>query len=160
MKALLCIGKLVRLELVEPDTDKEANLRLKNKWLAWDGRNLHICTVTGTTAAKLPAGLRAKHAKFHNAQPKGQPFTAECPTPKGGTKMLGLIKALVYVVPRKINSPEKNPYNWHHAFGDTGHEGGDYPKKVMPALVKDVAGNLFFKRRKGNIYSVDQWLRG
>ena len=71
------------------------------------------------------------------------------------------MKALVYTVPRKINSPEKNPYQWHHAFGDTGHKGGDhYPERVMPALMKDQKGNLFFKRRPGNIYKVDQWIRG
>lgn len=156
MKALLCIGRLVKLELLAP----AARVSLKNKWLAWDGRNLHICTVKGTMQAKLPSALVKKHAKFHNAAPKGNPFCAECPSPKGATKQIGLIKALVYTVPRKINSPEKNPYHWHHAFGDTGHAGGEYPETVMPALVKDSVGNLFFKRRRGNIYKVDQWLRG
>lgn len=160
MKSLLCIGRLIRLELVEPDSDKVATLRLKNKWLASNGRDLYICTVKGATTAKLPSGIRAKHKKFHNAEPKGKPFVGECPTKSGSTKVLGLIKALVYTVPRKINSPEKNPYLWHHAFGDTGHEGKEYPKKVMPALLQDSKGNLFFKRRAGNIYRVDQWLRG
>ena len=160
MKSLLCIGRLIKLELVEPDSDKVATLRLKGKWLASNGRDLYICTVKGNTTAKLPAGIRKKHTKFHDAPPKGQPFIGDCPTKSGPTKVLGLIKALVYTVPRKINSPEKNPYLWHHAFGDTGHEGKEYPKRVMPALLKDAKGNLFFKRRPGNIYRVDQWLRG
>jgi len=30
----------------------------------------------------------------------------------------------------------------------------------MPALVRDSRGNLFIKRRKGNIFTVDTWLRG
>lgn len=156
MRALLCIGRLVSLTLAKPGK----TIRLKNKWLAWDGRNLHICTVTGTTKALLPASLAKKHATFHNAPPQGNPFTAECPKPSKGAQQLGLVKGLVYTVPRKIDSPEKNPYLWHHAFGDTGHEGGAYPEKVMPALLKDAKGNLFFKRRRGNIYRVDQWLRG
>lgn len=161
MRALLCIGKLIKLELVEESSDREAKLSLKDKWLAWDGRNLHICTVKGTTNARLPANIAGKHRKFHNADPQGKPFVAECPSPSGKTSRVGLVKALVYTVPRKINSPEKNPYHWHHAFGDTGHKGGDhYPKSVMPALMKDQKGNLFFKRRNGNIYKVDQWIRG
>ncbi len=156
MKALLCLGKLIKLELA--DGKKPS---VKNRWLAWDGRNLHICTVKGTTKASLPSAITAKHRKFHGQDPKGQPFVGDCPTPVGRCTQVGLVKALVYTVPRKINSPEKNPYQWHHAFGDTGHEGGDsYPERVMPALMKDQKGNLFFKRRPGNIYKVDQWIRG
>ena len=155
MKALLCIGRLTKLEL-----QPRGSIGLRNKWLAWDGRNLHICTVSGTMRAKLPAAITAKHRKFHDAPPKGEPFRGDCPKMQGKLTEIGLVKALVYIVPRKINSPQKNPYKWHHKFGDTGHEGGSYPERVMPMLVKDQAGNLFFKRRKGNIYSVDQWLRG
>jgi hypothetical protein len=156
MRALLCLGKLIKLEL-----NDGRKLSLKNRWLAWDGRNLHVCTITGTTKASLPSAITAKHRKFHGQNPKGEPFVAECPTKTGAAKLLGLVKALVYTVPRKINSPEKNPYQWHHAFGDTGHKGGDsYPEKVMPALLKDAKGNLFFKRRPGNIYKIDQWIRG
>jgi hypothetical protein len=155
MRALLCLGKLIKLEFAD---GRKASV--KNRWLAWDGRNLHICTVKGTTKQKLPAAVVAKHRTFHDADPKGQPFIGDCPTPVGRLTQVGLVKALVYTVPRKITSPEKNPYQWHHAFGDTGHEGGNYPEKVMPALVKDQKGNLFFKRRPGNIYRVDQWIRG
>ena len=35
-----------------------------------------------------------------------------------------------------------------------------YTPKVMPALCQDSKGNLFIKRRKGNIFTVDTWLRG
>lgn len=160
MKTLLCIGRLVRLELVEKDSDREASISPKGKWLAWDGKNMHICTVTGQTAAKLPETVRKRHEKFHNRAPQGRPFTADCPTPSGKLVFLGLLKALVYKVPKKVSSPNKNPYLWHHNFGDTGHKGGEYPKTVMPAMMKDQKGNLFIKRRKGNIYTVDEWLRG
>jgi hypothetical protein len=156
VKALLCIGKLIKLELIKPNR----KMSLRNKWLAWDGRNLHVCTVHGVMKSRLPSALLAKHRKFHNADPKGEPFKGDCPTRQGGIKALGLVKALVYTVPRKIRSPEKNPYRWRHKFGDTGHEGGSYPEKVMPALEVDQAGNLFFKRRPGNIYKVDQWIQG
>jgi hypothetical protein len=106
VKALLCLGKLVKLEVVEVDSDREANLSIKNKWLAWDGRNLHICTVKGTTTAKLPAAIASRHKKFHNAGPRGKPFVGECPSPVGRCTQLGLVKALIYTVPRKISSPE------------------------------------------------------
>ena len=160
MKALLCLGKLTKLGVVQVDSDREASMRLKNTWLAWDGRNLHICTVKGTTTAKLPATVVARHKKFHTVGPRGKPFVGDCPTPVGRCTLLGLVKSLIYTVPRKISSPEKNPYRWNHAFGDTGHAGGEYPKRVMPALVKDQNGNLFIKRRKGNIFKVDDWIRG
>lgn len=159
MKALLCLGRLLKLELI--CGDRVGNLNLKGKWLAWNGRNLLICTVKRQIQCPLPADVRRKHRKFHNADPQGKPFLADCPSPLGGLRRCGLIKSLVYVVPRKIKSPEKNPHHWHHAFGDTGHKGGDsYPERVMPALMKDARGNLFFKRRRGNIYKVDQWIRG
>ena len=155
MRALLCLGKLVKLELNE---GKKASV--KGRWLAYDGRNLHICTVTGTSKAKLPAAVARRHRKFHGMDPKGEPFCGDCPSPHGKLKQLGLLKALVYTVPKKINSPEKNPYHWHHAFGDTGHAGGTYPESVMPALMQDERGNVFIKRRKGNIFKVDDWIRG
>jgi hypothetical protein len=68
---------------------------------------------------------------------------------------------LVYEVPQTVRSPGKNPYQWHHAFGDTGHKGGKaYSTAVMPWLARDSKGNLFFVRRQGNIFNVDSWLRG
>lgn len=154
MKALLCLGKLALLRVI----GKKVSVR--KKWLAWDGRNLHICTVSGTVRAKLPSGLVAKHRKFHRVPPQGLPFKGDAPTPKGKLTHIGLLRGLVYTVPRQIRSPEKNPYRWDHKFGDTGHNGGDYPESVMPMLMKDSAGNLFIRRRKGNIYSVDEWIRG
>lgn len=85
----------------------------------------------------------------------------DAPSPTGVLAKVGLVKSLTYEVPTRIRSPEKNRYRWHHAFGDTGHKGGDtYPERVMPALLRDARGNLFIKRRPGNIFTVDTWLRG
>lgn len=161
MRALLCLGRLKQLELLDPASGRTATIRPQKKWLAWDGRNLHICTVTGTLpGAKLPAKIITKHQQFHNQPPKGKPFKADCPTKRGAIRRVGLISALVYTVPKSIKSPTKNPHLWHHAFGDTGHKGGKYPTKVMPELIADATGNIFIKRRKGNIYNVDDWIRG
>lgn len=133
----------------------------KGKWLAWDGKQFQICNVKGQVNAELPPNIVQRHKKFHAANPQGKPFLASMPDRGPTVKNVGLLKSLVYYVPSKIRSPGKNKYLWHHAFGDTGHKGGDsYPTSVMPMLQSDSAGNLFIKRRPGNIFRVDNWLRG
>lgn len=162
MKALLSIGRLTSVELLDPDTGKVATIRPKGKWLAWDRakKNFAVCTIKGRTTARLPTGVIKQHSKFHNAPPGLGALTGNNPAASGALKPLGLVKALVYVVPKNIHSPNKNGSIWHHSFGDTGHRGGAYSPKVMPLLMQDRNGNLFFKRRRGNIYRVDEWLRG
>lgn len=160
-RALLCIGQLRDLELYDPRSGRTTHLKPKGKWLAWDGKQFQICNVQGQVNATLPSKVVAKHRKFHAANPKGQPFLGSMPDRGPTVRDVGLLKSLVYYVPSKIRSPGKNKYLWHHAFGDTGHKGGDsYPIKVMPMLQRDSAGNLFIKRRAGNIFRVDTWLRG
>ncbi len=160
-RALLCVGQLRQLEIYDPRTGRSGVFSPKGKWLAWDGKQFQICNVKGQVNASLPSKLVAKHRKFHNANPVGKPFLASMPDRGPTIKNVGLLKSLVYYVPSKIRSPGKNKYLWHHAFGDTGHRGGDsYPTKVMPMLQRDSAGNLFIKRRPGNIFRVDNWLRG
>ncbi len=160
-RALLCIGQLRDLELYDPHTNRTAHIKPKGKWLAWDGKQFQICNVRGQVNATLPSSVVAKHRKFHAANPQGKPFLASMPDRGPTVRDVGLLKSLVYYVPSKIRSPGKNKYLWHHAFGDTGHKGGDsYPIKVMPMLQRDSAGNLFIKRRAGNIFRVDNWLRG
>lgn len=160
-RALLCIGQLRDLELYDPKTGRTGHLKPKGKWLAWDGKQFQICNVKGQVNASLPSNIVAKHRKFHASNPQGKPFLASMPSRSSSVKNVGLLKSLVYYVPSKIRSPGKNKYLWHHAFGDTGHKGGDsYPTKVMPMLQRDSAGNLFIKRRPGNIFRVDNWLRG
>ena len=134
-------------------------------WLAWEprARRFHICKPKAQRAgaAGLSPAIKAAHKKFHS-EAASKALVADVPSPKGKLKALGLLKALVYRVPsRMVLSPEKNPYAWHHAFGDTGHKGGaGYPDRVKPQLCQDEAGNLFICRRKGNIFTVDTWLRG
>ena len=161
-KALLGIGHLTGLEILDPKTGRVTKKTLRGKWLAWDTarRAFHICTARKSAGGSLPASIRKAHRKFHAAESRSA-VLADVPASAGGEQQIGLIKALTYRVPPKVNSPEKNPYHWHHAFGDTGHKGGDsYPEKVMPALVRDRRGNLFIRRRPGNIFRVDTWLRG
>ncbi len=161
-RAFLNIGLLKSLEILDPASGKTSQIKLSKRWLAWNStkKNFEICVVQGTANATLPSKVQAQHHRFHQANPNSTPFVAECPTPVGNVRAVGLVRALVYYVPKKIESPGKNKDLWHHAFGDTGHAGGDYPEKVMPLLLRDSRGNLFFKRRKGNIFRVDQWLRG
>lgn len=155
MKSVTTLGKLVSIEIKDGK-----KMSFRNKWLCWDGRNLLIATVkSGKAKAKLDSKSAARHKRFHGESSVGA-MLGDIPDKVGKVTEVGLVEALTYTVPRKIKSPEKNPYHWHHAFGDTGHRGGKYPDKVMPMLVKDEAGNLFIQRRKGNIYRVDSWIRG
>lgn len=161
-KALLGIGLLTSLEILDPKTGRTTTRIVRGKWLAWDTgrRAFHICTVKGRAGQGLPAGVAKAHRRFHAANPRAT-VAADVPASAGGEQQVGLVKALTYRVPQQVESPEKNPHLWHHAFGDTGHKGGDaYPQRVMPALVRDRAGNLFIRRRPGNIFRVDTWLRG
>lgn len=160
---LLGIGRLARLEVVQPGAKDNPPrvIKPRNVWLAWDTGRRAFCIgrlVRKAKGAKVPSALAKRHAKFHNAEPSGM-SVLDVPNPGRGLKMVGLLKALVYTVPKHIRSPEKNRYIWHHAFGDTGHKGGDYPESVMPALKTD-GKNWFIVRRPGNIFNVDEWLRG
>lgn len=162
MRALLAIGTLHDLEVERGG--KTTHLKPRGCWLAWDrgAKAFHIVKAKRRQSglAGLPASILAAHRKFHDSDPLGA-MVAEVPVAKGKVTEIGLLRALVYRVPRQVKSPEKNPYVWHHAFGDTGHKGGkNYPDRVKPMLVRDAAGNYFIRRRPGNIFTVDQWLRG
>ncbi len=171
--SLLGIGYLTSLEVLDAKTGRARTVKPRGKlWLGWltSAKNYRVCTVAKNGQTKFsrehlvgtgmaPAVVRA-HRRFHQAPPRGA-ITVDMPDPSGPLKQLGLLKALTYSVPKKVKSPDKNRYLWRHAFGDTGHKGGDtYPTKVMPALMQDAKGNLFIKRRPGNIFTVDSWLRG
>lgn len=159
-KQMLTIGTLLSMTIVQKTGSRSEKISFRNKYLLWDGRNFHIAKRTGKSSAKLNGAVAKKHKKFHNAKANGC-MEGEIADQVGSLTEVGLVESLLYAVPRSIKSPGKNPYRWDHAFGDTGHKGGStYPKKVMPALMEDEAGNLFIKRRKGNIFRVDTWLRG
>lgn len=162
MKQLVTIGRLVNVEIYDPKSKKTTKRAVRGKWLATSphGRDLLVCKVTGRSTAKVSAEVRKRHRKFHAAEPKGT-MAGELPEPAGKLTELGLLKALTYTVPQsKIKSPEKNPYHWHHAFGDTGHRGGTYAPRFYPQILKDSQGNLFIRRRKGNIFKTTDWIRG
>jgi hypothetical protein len=159
--ALVGLGTLESLEVLSGGRVRKLGMR--GRWLGWDtgNRRFAICRVVSNAGGrKLPTSVVKAHRRFHSEAPKTA-VVADVPDPIGRLQQVGLVKALTYIVPRRINSPEKNPYRWHHAFGDTGHKGGNsYPERVMPALMRDARGNLFIKRRPGNIFRVDTWLRG
>jgi hypothetical protein len=162
MKQLMTLGRLVSLEVYDPDTGKTKKRSFRGKWLCTDasGKQLLICVVKRKASQGLSPAVKQRHQRFHNAAPKGA-WEGEHPDQVGKLQQIGLVKALTYSVPQsKIKSPEKNPYHWHHAFGDTGHKGGKYPVKVYPQLLEDEAGNLFIRRRSGNIFRTTDWIRG
>jgi len=162
-KSLLCIGQLRAIEVVLPDGSVKA-AACKKHWLAWDGRQYQICYVKGSVKTTLPRNIVARHKKFHGVAPQSNPFYAMMPDRGPTIKNVGLLKSLTYYVPTQIRSPGKNKYLWHHDFGNTvaGQKtpDGGYPTKLMPMLQRDSTGNLFIKRRPGNIFRVSNWLRG
>lgn len=163
MKHALCIGKLTHLEVIQPGGGRPRTIRLRDRWLAWEPgkRRFHICRVTGRAEINPTKPVAKAHRRFHAAAPKGGSFKAEAPDAAGRLTDVGLLRSLVYEVPNDIRSPDKNRYKWHHAFGDTGHQGGtDYPERVMPALKRTAKGEYVIVRRPGNIFRVDTWLRG
>ncbi len=160
--SLVGLGTLESLEVIQPGSTRVDVLRARNCWLGWDPthRRFAFCRVVGKTTKTLSPRVRKAHRRFHTEAPSST-VVADVPAPAGRLRQVGLVKALTYIVPRRVNSPEKNPYRWHHAFGDTGHKGrGDYPERVMPALMRDAKGELFIKRRPGNIFNIDTWVRG
>jgi hypothetical protein len=148
-RSLMQLGRVVNVEL-----DNGSLVTPSRKLiLAWGNRKLHLCIPAKGNPGSLSSNVRDMHRKFHGADP-GRAIVADCPTPKGGTKTLGLIKAITYQA-TGINSPAKKRHNWRHLFGDTGHEGREsHPKSLMPAMVQDAAGNVFIRRRAGNKYTV------
>lgn len=166
MESVLGIGRLTSLELFDPQSGRSRTIAIRGKYLAWrpKARAFSICTIVKKYAGRVSPSIEKAHRKFHLA-PSRRALVINRPEPKGALKQVGLIKALTYFTPNPsaldgINSPSKNNANWHHAFGDTGHRGGTYTPKVMPALCRDQRKNMFICRRKGNIFTVDSWLRG
>lgn len=161
--AVIGLGRLLRLDVLDQKTGKNRVERIRGKWLVWipGKRRFGIgALVKRNVLSRLPATVVKAHRRFHESNPRTVSII-DVPEPRGVLQQIGLVRALVYDVPHAVKSPGKNKFHWHHAFGDTGHKGGkEYPTKVMPALMKDRAGNLFIKRRPGNIFTVDTWLRG
>lgn len=138
----------------------------RSRWLAWSPtkRQLLICRKGNGATAALSAGVRRIHNQFHDG-PSRKALPAVWPDPRGRLTVLGCLVDLTYKVPRSVISPEKNPYRWHHLFGDHGESGHgegrstkQYPERYMPHLCRDSAGNLYIKRRPGNRYYVAKWL--
>ena len=168
MKPLLYIGRLKRLEVIEPETGKRGVLgarQLSGMILCWDQSKKDFVIARGARRSRvdlgaIPTTLHRQHQVFHGAGARSV-IEAEIPDRSGSLKKLALIDALVYEVPNRVKSPSKNGALWHHKFGDTKHSGNsDKGTKVMPWLCRDNSGWLYIRRRPGNIYTVNDWLRG
>lgn len=162
MRELVTLGRLINIEVYNPQSRKVTKKAFKGKWLctSGNGKDLLLCRILGPSDRRVSGAVAARHRKFHKESSKGA-WKGELLEPVGRLRQVGLLKALTYEVPNsKIRSPEKNPYHWHHAFGDTGHRGGSYPSKYFPAVLQDSKGNFFFKRRPGNIFKNTDWIRG
>lgn len=168
-KPLVYIGKLKKIEVIHPETGRRGTVsgrRLAGLLLAWDPRGKGNFVIAENArpnpriASRIPAAIHKAHRRFHGADAHTA-ISAEIPDRVGQVEKVALIDALVYEVPKKVKSPTKNGYLWHHKFGDTKHSGNsDKGTKVMPWLGRDAGGNLSIIRRPGNIYKVTDWLRG
>jgi hypothetical protein len=161
-QALLYIGRLMSLEIIDAQ-GRRSTRRTPGAHLAWDGRRRAFVIGRSPKNAgdlgNIPDSVLSAHRRFHGAS-AARSITLDIPdqTP---TRTLGLIDALTYQVPNKVNSPTKLRHYWRHKFGDTKHSGNsDKGTRVMPALGQDAQGRLHIVRRPGNIFKVSDWLRG
>jgi len=156
----MTLGRLLDLEVVTSQGVR--HIKPRTTWLATDGhgKSLVLCQVRKKATVRISGQVASLHKRFHRAESRGawEGFT---PDPHGKLRTIGLLRSLVYKVPPgSIKSPEKNPYHWHHKFGDTGHKGGTYPSYLYPAVQIDQKGNIFIVRRSGNIFKTSDWVRG
>jgi len=160
MKQGMVLGRLVSITVHNPKTGRSTTRQMRGKYLATsNGKDLLIVVAKRKSNKRLSAAALRRHKRFHKAKPS-EVWEGEHPDPQGKLQQTGLLKSLIYYVPRSFGSPEKKEINWDHAFGDTGHEGKKYPPKYYPALMKDARGNLYIKRRPGNIYKTTDWIVG
>jgi hypothetical protein len=161
--SLVGIGRLFELVVRVGGTDH--HIRPRGKWLCWcpSSRDLLVGTREGKTSlGSISRSVESIHRRFHAAAPRSASIV-EIPR-RAGARPVGLLVSLTYVVPKDIESPQKNSYNWIHWFGDHGERGhGEatdapvYPARYMPMLMQK-GSDWFIKRRKGNRYVVTDWL--
>ncbi len=165
------LGHLVELVVVTPGGDRKAGeSRLKGMFLAWLPKTRNFGIVRKTGRRGNPNAITSKDRdvfeKFHQGKVR-KAVAYELPDRVGSLRELGRLRSLTYVTPRDIPSLQKRNSRWVHAFGDHGESGHGvhdetrekvYPKKLMPLLCKDSAGNLFIKRMPGNKYDVTEWI--
>lgn len=159
------MGTLVQLTYRDA-SGRDHTITPRGRWLAWSPakRELLICRKGSGSTAALSAGVRRIHGQFHD-EPSHKALAAVWPDPRRPLTKLGCLVNLIYKVPKSVISPQKNPYRWSHSFGDHGESGRglgratkQYPERYMPHLYRDLAGNLYIKRRPGNRYYVAKWL--
>ena len=139
---------------------------LRGAYLAWMPSTDDFAVVFPTRGnpGRLSPAVQRIHREFHDSAPK-RAVAYEWPDRVGALRSAGRVRSLTYIVPRAINSPEKQNYRWVHAFGDHGESGhGEYEgtktysRRLMPELMIDGRNHMFIKRRPGNRYDVTKWI--
>jgi antirestriction protein ArdC len=164
-RELVGLGRLVRLVVRHTDGSREAIAPEGVRFLAWDyaRKDLVIAdAVPGT--GKLSPEVQARHLEFHGAAPdRAQRVALRTP---GRMKCVGRVESITYAT-EGWNSPSKAGAVWVHLFGDVGERGhgpidpdapSPYPESVMPDLFMDRTSGLFIRRRRGNRYTVTDWI--
>ena len=155
-------------EMVVRKNGRDKTIKPKGCFVGWIPKGKHLAILKQAKNPPKSAGVsdsvKKIHKKFHNTDVQ-KSKTYEWPDIKGKLTEVGRIVSLTYTVPAFIRSPDKKGYRWHHEFGDHGERGhgdvrdsGNYPQKFMPLLLKDVKGNYYIKRMRGNKYYVTDWL--
>jgi hypothetical protein len=164
MTTILGIGQMVLIRFrgldgvaqdIQPDSDAW--------WFAWKGDpqrgSLLVVRNGGETLPRASRLVTAGHERFHGAAPDGW-LAAHWSPPSKVVHRLGLAMAVRYRVPPGMQS-NKQGHDYHHSFGDFGR-GDDRSNdpRYWPVLLSDSRGHLFFRRRAGNVYHLQDWMRG
>lgn len=167
MASAVQMGNLIQLEVQTSDGTKVLRMDKPLAWLPRGAKtgDLVIGKIIGKgRVEELAPAVRKVHAKFHQNQPSKA--VRMVTNDRGPWREVGLIVSLTYRVPKGIRSPQKNPYLWHHLFGDHGEHGhGEYenrptkyPPRYFPMLKVNPQGHLKICRRSCNRYFVTDWL--
>lgn len=143
-----------------------------NRALAWKpSQRMKGDLLIGTEVGKgstedLSKAVITVHNKFHQGDPRAATKIQFPDRNKGRWRPIGHLVALMYKVPKGIVSPQKNPYHWHHWFGDHGERGHGqatdedpkYPAKYFPLVLVNENMDFIIQRVRGNRYFVTDWL--
>lgn len=131
-----------------------------DRWLAWRGDpetgDLVVATFHRQTGTRADDD---RHQRFHDA-PVSELAEVSWDPPQGRTlRPVGLCHAVRYRIPDGMAS-NKAGSDWRHAFGEAEPGVVRHENRWKPWLSRDARGGLYFVRRSGNDYRLDNWLRG
>ena len=165
------MGRLVMLHIRNESGD---SIHKVNRALAWrpagrSGKQGSLLVGTEIGAGNpqtLSKSVVTIHNKFHQAPPQAAKRIQFPDRNKGSWRPIGRLVALTYRVPKGIRSPQKNPYLWHHWFGDHGERGHgeatdhdpQYPERYFPRVLVNEHMDFIIERVYGNRFFVTDWL--